>query len=96
MASEIIERDQNYRTVGAAVGMDSDQDISMLRCDPVTKYLLVEISSGSATSANASQIASRDQNNRTVCMAWDETNQVLQEVLTDADGYLLVDLELVP
>lgn len=95
MADEIINRDENSRTVGAGITNDADQDISMLRVDPVTNYLLVDISSGGATSAISSEIASRDENSRTVCMAWDETNNVLQEVLTDADGYLLCDVEFV-
>ena len=92
MSSEVIERDQNFRTVGAGVSNDADQDILMLRVDPVTKYLLVTISDVAATSANASQIASRDQNYRPVCLAWNEDAQELQEVLMDADGNLLVDV----
>lgn len=93
--SEIIKRDQNHVTVGSAVTSDSDQSVTMLRVDPVTKYLLVDISNGSATSATASQIAKRDQNHVPVCMAWDETNGVLQEVLTDASGNLLCDIEII-
>jgi hypothetical protein len=92
MANEIITRDQNYHVVGAGVTADADKDITMLRVDPVTGYLLVDVSDGSATSATASQIASRDQNYRPVCLAYDETNNVLQEVLTDSDGNLLCDL----
>lgn len=95
MSSEVIKRDENFRTVGAGIGDDADQDILMLRVDPVTKRLLVNATVGSATSATASQIASRDENHRTVCMAWDETNGVLQEILTDANGYLLCDIEFV-
>jgi len=90
--SEIIKRDQNYRTVGAAITQDAAQDITMLRVDPVTKYLLCQLDSSGATSANASQIASRDQNSRTVCMAWNEQDQELQEVLTDAQGQILCDV----
>lgn len=90
MADEVIIRDENSRTVGAGISNDADQDILMLRVDPVTKYLLVHASAGSATAGNASQIASRDENSRTVCMGLDETNGVLQEILTDSDGNLLV------
>lgn len=90
--NEVIERDQNHRTVGAGVGNDADQDVLMLRVDPITKYLLVDVTNTGATSAISSQIASRDQNHRTVCLAWDETNGVLQEVLTDSNGYLLCDI----
>lgn len=92
MADEIIQRDDNRRTVGAGVGNDADQDILMLRVDPVTNYLLVDVAAGSATSANANQVASRDGNHRPVCMGWDETNEVLQEILTDENGLLLCQL----
>lgn len=66
----------------------------MLRVDPVTKYLLANVTDTGSTSAISSQIAKRDQNHRTVCMAWDETNQALQEILTDSAGNLLCDLLL--
>lgn len=95
MSSEIIKRDQNHATIGAGIGNDSDQDIVMLRVDPVTKYLLTSLDSSSATSANSSQIASRDQNHRTVCMGWDDTNQCLQEILTDANGQILCDITFI-
>ncbi len=95
MSNEIITRDQNYRTVGAAIGNDTDQDILMLRVDPVTGYLLCDATIVGATSANASQIAKRDQNSRTVCMAWNEDDEELQEVLTDADGRLLCDVTFI-
>ena len=42
MADEILKRDQNSVTVMAGVGNDSDQDILMLRSNPLTKKLLVE------------------------------------------------------
>lgn len=93
MADEIIKRDENHVVVGAGVTNDSDLDITMFRVDPVTGYLLISDQGGSSTSAIASQIASRDENHKTVCMAWDETNGVLQEVLTDENGYLLVEPE---
>ncbi len=90
--SEIIKRDQNHRTVGAAVTQDNDKDIEMLRVDPVTKYLLVNIAASTTGLQTASQIAKRDQNHKPVCMAWDETNGVLQEILTDSNGNLLCDV----
>lgn len=92
MTSEIIKREGNYRTVGAGVSNDADKDVLMLRVDPVSKYLLVDVANGSSSSATASQIAKRDGNYRPVCLAWDDTNKVLQEVLTDSDGRLLVDI----
>ncbi len=93
--SEVIKRDQNFRTVGAGVTNDASLDITMLRVDPITGYLLVNISDTGSTSANASQIAKRDQNFRPVCLAWDETNQVLQEILTDSQGNLLCDVTFI-
>lgn len=44
MADEILKRDQNFVTVLAGVTNDSDQDITMLRVDPITKRLLVSAS----------------------------------------------------
>jgi len=92
---EIIPRDQNFRTMAAGVSNDADFDISVFRVDPVTNYLLVDIAETAATSETASQIASRDGNYRHVCLAWDEDNQVLQEVLTDTDGRLLCDVTII-
>jgi hypothetical protein len=95
MADEVIIRDENSRTVGAGVSNDADQDILMLRVDPITNYLLVDITDVGATSGTASPIASRDQNSRTVCMGWDATNGVLQEILTDENGYILCDVDFI-
>lgn len=92
--NEILLRDQNHVTVGAAVTNDVNKYITMLRVDPVTKFLLVTVTDTGSTSATSSQIAKRDQNYRTVCLAWDDTNKVLQEVLTDSQGNLLCDLLL--
>lgn len=39
---EIIKRDQNFVTVLAGVTDDADQDIKMLRVDPITKRLLIK------------------------------------------------------
>lgn len=93
MSNEVLKRDQNHVTVGGAIGNDSDQDISMLRVDPTTKELLINISSDGTSSGVQRPIAKRDQNFKPVCLAWDETNQQLQEILTDSNGYLLVDVE---
>jgi len=95
MSDEIIDRDENFRTVGAAVTDDADQEITMLRVDPVTGYLLCSIVADTAGLQTASQIARRDENSRPVCLAWNEQDQELQEILTDEDGYLLCDLELI-
>jgi len=95
MADEIITRDVNSVTVGAGVSPDSDQDISMFRVDPVTKYLLVDITAGGATSENTGNIASRDQNHVPVCLAYDEDNDEVVEILTDENGYLLCDVEFI-
>ncbi len=95
MADEILKRDQNHVTVGAGVSPDSDFDISMLRVDPVTKYLLTHCEDAPSTTGTTGQIAKRDQNHVPVCMAWDDTNQVLQEILTDTDGNLLCDVTFI-
>lgn len=95
MADEIITRDQNSRVVGAGISNDVDQDISMLRVDPITNYLLVDVIADTTGLNTASQIASRDENSRTVCMAWNEDDEELQEILTDENGYLLCDLEII-
>lgn len=92
MADEIIKREQNYRTVGAGISNNASQEILMLRVDPVTGYLLADVAATTTGLNTSSQIASRDENRRTVCMAWDETNQILQEILTDSNGYILCDL----
>lgn len=51
---EILKRDQNFITVLGGVTNDVDQDIIMLRVDPVTRRLLVNasISGGVVTSLN--------------------------------------------
>lgn len=50
MSNEVLKRDQNHVTVVAGVTDDAAQDVTMLRVDPVTKYLKVKatISGGSA------------------------------------------------
>lgn len=93
--NEIISRDGNHVTVGAGITNDASQTITMLRVDPVTNYLLADLIIGSSSSATASPIATRDQNHRTVCLAWDETNGVLQEVLTDSNGAILADITFI-
>ena len=92
MASEIILRDENHVTVGAAISNDTDQDVIMLRVDPVTNYLLTDVSPAGVTSYTESQIARRDENYRPVCLAWNEQDNELQEVLTDENGRILCDI----
>lgn len=46
MSDEILKRDQNFVTVLAGVTDDSDQDVTMLRVDPITKRLLVATTGG--------------------------------------------------
>lgn len=93
MSSEIIKKDENFVAVGAAVTNDGDADVSMLRVDPVTKHLLVDVSIVGSTSAVSSQIARRDENFKPVCLAYNEDADELQEVLTDENGFILVDIE---
>lgn len=92
MSNEVISRDANRATVGAGVSDDADTDIIMFRTDSSTKRLLIDISNVGSTSATGGSVASRDENHRPVCLAYDETNYVLQEVLTDENGYLLCDV----
>ncbi len=49
MASEILKRDQNHVTVLGGVTDDSNQDIVMLRVDPITKRLLISTTGGIGT-----------------------------------------------
>ncbi len=95
MANEILKRDENHVTVSAAVTNDANQEVTMLRVDPATKYLLVEIIASTSTPGTSGQIAKRDGNHVPVCLGWDETNGVLQEILTDDQGNLLCDLLIV-
>lgn len=92
MADEVILRDQNSVIVGAGVTDDANQDITMFRVDPVTSYLLIDVNATTSSSANDQQIAKRDQNNTPVCLAWNESEQKLEEVLTDENGYILCDI----
>ncbi len=41
MADEVLKRDQNRITVLGGISDDADQDITMLRVDPITKRLLI-------------------------------------------------------
>lgn len=95
MANEVLKRDQNHVTVGGGVTNDASREVTMLRVDPVSKYVLATISVASSGSAISTQVAKRDQNYRPVCLAWDETNEVLQEILTDSNGYLLADITFI-
>lgn len=92
MSSEVIKRDENHMTVGAGVGNDADQDILMFRVDPVSGRLLAAISSAGSPVAAGGSVASRDENHRPICLGYDEDNDVLQEILTDENGYLLCDV----
>lgn len=92
MANEVILRDQNSVVVGAGVTDDANQDITMFRVDPVTSYLLIDVNATTSSSANDQQIAKRDQNNTPVCLAWNESEEKLEEVLTDENGYILCDI----
>lgn len=59
MADEILKRDQNHITVLAGITDDVDQDIVMLRVDPITKRLLVKATGGgggSSVSVNGAEV----------------------------------------
>lgn len=55
--NEILKRDQNHITVLGGVTNDSDQDIRMLRVDPITKRLLVSATGTSGGSGFQRPIA---------------------------------------
>ena len=93
--SEIITRDENSATIGAGVSSVDSASILMMRVDPVTGYVLTEITETAATAGNSGQIASRDQNHRTVVMGWNEVTQQPEEILTDVNGRILCDLLIV-
>ena len=61
MADEIIKRDQNYVTVLAGVTDDVDQDIEMLRVDPITKRLLIKATSSGSISLLTNGIPNASQ-----------------------------------
>jgi hypothetical protein len=46
MSSEILKRDQNHITVLGGITDDADQDVIMLRVDPISKRLLVAATGG--------------------------------------------------
>lgn len=52
MSSEILKRDQNHVTVLGGITDDADQDVEMLRVDPISKRLLIKASfSGAGVSS---------------------------------------------
>ncbi len=90
--SEILKRDENFVTVAGAVTDDTDKEVTMVRMDPVTNRVLASVSiSGSAIGAGG-QVARRDENHVPVCLAYNEDDDELQEVLTDENGYILCDV----
>lgn len=54
MADEILKRDQNHVTVLAGITNDSDEEIKMLRVDPITKRLLVAATGGGGAVSSVS------------------------------------------
>jgi len=86
MNGEIISRDQNQYHIGAAVTNDAAKDITMLRIDPVTGELVINITVDSAANGTGSTVARRDGNQYTVAMGYDETNDRLVEIATDENG----------
>ena len=79
MSDEILSRDQNHITVLGAVTDDSNQYITMLRVDPITKRLLVSATGGNFVAGsdtwvqyNKAGSLGADANFR-----FDYTNQVL-------------------
>lgn len=89
---QIIERDANNVTVLAGVTDDADQTISQLLVDSATDRLLIQIVPTVSSGTAGGSIAKRDQNFKTVLLAVNDVDEPI-EVITDENGYLLVDIE---
>lgn len=62
MSAEILKRDQNHVTVLGGITNDVDQDVTMLRVDPITKRLLVQATGGSGGGTPAGALKSVQYN----------------------------------
>lgn len=93
MSDEVIKRDNN--SVPVAAGIDTNGDIKMLRVDPVTHRLLIDIDFVSEVSAPTFPTAlPRDNNAVPVSGAvTDDSNQTPRPLIIDSrNGYLFCDV----
>ena len=88
MADEILKREDNYKTVAAGVS-SVDEDILMLRVDPITNGLLMNVIADTLTPTDADMVK-RDQNHKPTVYGISSVDGVtLVPIRTDEDGNLL-------
>jgi len=88
MADEVLKRENNHKTVAAGVS-SVDEDILMLRVDPITNGLLMQIVEDSLV-PTAIDMVKRDQNHKPTVYGISNTDGVtLIPIRTDENGYLL-------
>ena len=92
--SETANRDANRKTVGMAATDDVSLDPTQLRVDPVTKRLKATIVNASPP-ATSDPTGKRDGNHvPTVYAVTDDAAQDVVPVGTDANGFILVDINI--
>lgn len=86
----IAKRDQNDVPVGLGVSSSDGVTPVMIRVDPVTSYLLVDMSSDSLTPTSATK-DKRDQNDvPTKYGVSNSDNKTIIPIRTDSSGKLLI------
>lgn len=92
MADERIDIDVNYKGVAAGVTNDADKFITMLRVDPVTKRLLVDVNTTGTQVQDNEAVSASDYG--MLVLGTDGSNyQVLH---TDSSGDLQLDVLTLP
>jgi hypothetical protein len=87
------KRDQNHITVAMGISSTDGTTPIMFAVDPVTNYLLLDVSADSLT-ATAATVDKRDQNFvPTVYGVSSVDGTTLVPIRTDTDGRLLVEFE---
>jgi hypothetical protein len=79
VADEILKSDQNHRRVVAGIANDASQDILMLRLDPVTKRLLVDIGSGGSSGTQYTE-GDTDASITGTAIMWEDAGDTLRAV----------------
>lgn len=89
----IIKRDENHVTVGAGVSSSDSVTPLMLRVDPTTGYLLLNVSNDSITATSATT-NKRDENHvPTVYGISSDDGVTLVPIRTDTNGKLLIQFD---
>lgn len=81
---EIAKRDQNFVTVLMGVTDDVDQDITMLRVDPISKRLLVSATAGGSASLTATYVGYGSPTNvltGDANLTYDSVNQIFSATI---------------